>query len=123
MTIRAALWLSLILLPGPAFAQGTIAGTARDSSGKSLPGVQVELLTAGIGAGPTRMSVTDGTGRDQFRDVPPGTYTVRFTLPGFTMVRRRGVQMAGGARVTVDETLSPRFDAPVSARAAVRDRS
>ena len=30
MTIRAALWLSLILLPVPAFAQGTIAGAALD---------------------------------------------------------------------------------------------
>lgn len=110
MTIRAALWLSLILLPVPAFAQGTIAGTATDNSGQFLQGVRVELLTAGIGAGPTRMSVTDRSGRYEFRDVPPGTYTVRFTLPGFTTVRRTRVQIAGGARVTVDVVLSPQFD-------------
>ena len=113
MTIRAVLWLSLILLPVPAFAQGTIAGTARDgNNGQPLPGVRVELVTAGIGTGPTWMSVTDRNGRYEFRDVPPGTYTVRFTLPGFTTIRRRGVQMAGDARVTVDQVLFPHFDPP-----------
>lgn len=110
MTIRAALWLSLILLSVPAIAQGTIAGTATDTSGQFLPGVQVELSIAGIGAGPARIAVTDGTGRYEFRDVPPGTYSVRFTLPGFNTVRRRGVQMTGGARMTVDEALSPFFE-------------
>ena len=39
--------------------------------------------------------------------MPPGTYTIRFSLPGFNTVRRRGVQMAGGVRVTVDEVLAP----------------
>jgi hypothetical protein len=112
MIARAVLWLSLVLLPASVFAQGTIAGTARDNNGQVLPGVQVDLSTAGLGAASLRgMSVTDASGRYEFRDVPPGTYTVRFTLPGCTTVRRRGVQMAGGARVTVDQVLFPQFDA------------
>src|SRR5262249_10775849 len=40
-----------------------------------------------------RSAVTDGQGQYNIVNLVSGTYTVKFTLPGFTAVRREGIEL------------------------------
>lgn len=106
MKLRAVLWLCLILLPTAALAQGVVAGVATDPNGQVLPGVVVELAATAAGE-LLRQGVTDAEGRYEFRNVGPGVYSLTFTLPGFSTLRRDGVAVApgNGALATVDARL------------------
>ena len=64
-------------------AQTAIAGVARDTTGAVVPGVTVEVSSPAIIEG-TRVAVTDANGRYRVVDLRPGTYTVVFTLSGFS---------------------------------------
>ena len=91
-----------ILLPTLAYAQvqGTLTGTVRDASGAVLPGVTVEASSPAI-QGAVRSVVTDGSGIYRIIDLPSGTYALAFTLPGFNRVTREGIQLSGGATLTI----------------------
>jgi len=78
---------SVLIIPSAASAQGSIAGSVRDASGAVLPGVTVEASSPAL-IEKTRSVVTDGTGQYKIVDLRPGIYTVTFTLPGFSTVRR-----------------------------------
>ena len=65
------------------FAQATIAGVVRDASAAVLPGVTVEASSPAL-IEKTRTVVSDGTGQYRITDLPPGTYALTFSLPGFT---------------------------------------
>ena len=84
----------LVLLPTLAFAQASITGVVKDSSGAVLPGVTVEASSPVL-IEKTRSSVTDGSGQYRIIDLRPGTYTVTFTLTGFSSVKREGVELTG----------------------------
>src|SRR5262245_37042896 len=73
----------LVLAPAAAYAQASIAGVVKDSSGAVLPGVTVEVASPAL-IEKTRSSVTDGSGLYQIISLPPGTYSVTFSLQGFT---------------------------------------
>ena len=95
-------WLVLIvLLPATAFAQATIAGIVKDTSGAVLPGVTVEAASPAL-LEKVRSVVTDGTGQYQIVDLVPGTYSVTFTLPGFNTVKREGVELQGSFTAKID---------------------
>ena len=83
--IAVLLTLGFLALPSLAYAQanGTIAGAARDASGAVLPGVTVEASSPAL-IEKVRTVVTDGSGQYQIVNLPPGTYAVSFTLPGFS---------------------------------------
>jgi hypothetical protein len=49
---------------------------------------------------------TDNTGQYKLIDLRPGTYTVTFSLTGFTTVKRDGVELVGSAAVTVNADLA-----------------
>ena len=85
---------SLLLFPLAARAQGSIAGAVKDTSGALLPGVTVEASSPAL-IEKTRSAVTDSAGQYKIVDLPPGTYTVGFTLTGFKTVRREGVIIQG----------------------------
>ena len=93
--------LCALVVPGVAFAQASITGTARDTSGAVLPGVTVEASSPAL-IEKVRTAVTDGTGQYRIVDLPPGTYDVSFTLPGFATVRREGVQLRGQFTATIN---------------------
>src|SRR5690349_1731720 len=83
----------VVCMPRAAFAQtGSIAGTARDSSGGALPGVTVEASSPAL-IEKVRSTQTDGNGRYQITSLPVGTYTVKFTLQGFSVTTRENVQI------------------------------
>jgi len=89
--LAAVLALGL-LGPTLAWAQGSsIAGVVRDSTGAVLPGVTVEATSPAL-IEKMRSVVTDDQGLYRIVDLRPGTYTVTFTLPGFTTVKREGLE-------------------------------
>ncbi len=90
----------LLLLPVPLFAQASVTGTVRDVSGAVLPGVTVEAASPAL-IEKTRSAVTDGTGQYRIIDLRPGTYVLTFTLPGFTTVKREGIELAGTQTLTI----------------------
>ena len=69
----------LVIVPAAAFAQASIAGTVKDTSGAVLPGVSVEAASDVL-IEKVRTAVTDGSGRFQLIDLRPGAYVVTFTL-------------------------------------------
>lgn len=80
---------------------GTIAGSARDASGAVLPGVSVEVASPAL-IEKVRLAVTDGQGLYRIVNLPPGTYTVTFTLQGFSTVRREQVEVSPSFTATID---------------------
>src|SRR5262249_54292779 len=97
LTIAAA-WPSVV------FAQATIAGGVKDPSGGVLPGVTVEVASPAL-IEKTRTGVTDGTGQYRVVDLRPGTYSVTFTLTGFSTVKREGVEISGAGVFTINADL------------------
>ena len=94
-----------LLLPSAAFAQGTLAGVVKDSSGAVLPGVTVETASSAL-IEKVRTATTDSTGQYQIVDLRPGTYSLTFTLSGFRPVRREGVVVSGAGVITINADLS-----------------
>jgi hypothetical protein len=94
----------MVAAPAVAWAQATVAGAVRDTSGALLPGVTVEASSPAL-IEKVRTAVTDGTGRYRIENLVPGTYTVNFTLPGFTTVVREGLLVGGTGVITVDAEL------------------
>jgi hypothetical protein len=77
----------------------------RDASGGVLPGVTVAASSPALIEG-QRVVVTDGSGQYRVIDLRPGVYVLTFTLPGFSTVRREGLQIAGSSVVTIDAEMS-----------------
>src|SRR5499426_379319 len=92
------------LFPVAAYAQASITGTVKDSSGAVLPGVTVEAASPAL-IEKVRTAVTDGTGQYRIENLRPGTYSVTFTLPGFATVRREGIELTGSFTATVSAEL------------------
>ena len=96
--------LLVFVLQSAAFAQASITGVVKDSSGAILPGVTVEASSPEL-IEKVRTAVTDGDGRYRIVDLRTGTYTVTFSLTGFSTVRREGIQLTGSFTATVDADL------------------
>lgn len=95
----------LLWLPVTAFAQGAIGGSVRDASGGVLPGVTVEASSPAL-IEKVRSVVTDDRGQYLVVDLRPGTYTVTFTLAGFSTVRREGLVLSGAVTLNVNADLA-----------------
>src|SRR6187397_1845286 len=91
-SFQLAALLVFVLLPASAFAQASITGVVRDTSRAVLPGVTVEAESPAL-IEKTRSAVTDGTGQFRIEALRPGTYTVSFSLPGFSTVKREGIEL------------------------------
>src|SRR5581483_3623039 len=94
----------IVLLPAFAQAQSTITGSVKDASGAILPGVTVEASSPAL-IEKVRSSVTDGSGQYRIVDLRPGTYTVTFTLTGFSPVKREGLVLAADFVATLNAEL------------------
>ena len=87
-----------------AFAQSSITGVVRDTSGAVLPGVTVEAASDVL-IEKVRSAVTDGGGQYRIVDLRPGVYRVTFTLTGFNTLVREGVELSGDFVATVNADL------------------
>ena len=95
---------ALVVLPRVVLAQASITGVVRDTSGGVLPGVVVEASSPAL-IEKVRSATTDGTGQYRIENLRPGSYTVVFTLGGFGIVRREGVELSGTFTATVNADL------------------
>jgi hypothetical protein len=121
----------VLLLPAAAWAQSSITGVVKDTSGAVLPGVTVEASSPALIAG-SSTAVTDSQGLYRIVDLRPGPYTVTFTLPGFATVRREGIELRGEFVATVnadmtvgaiEETLTVTGQAPLVDIRSSRDQT
>jgi hypothetical protein len=126
--IRAWLLGSLVSLAvavAPAWGQvttGIIAGSVKDPQGGVIPGATVVLISE-TRATRVAETVTNTDGDFVFPNVPGDTYTVQVTLEGFKLLRRAGIGISPGDRVTVpammlqvgglNETIAVRAEAPL----------
>src|SRR5688572_5831478 len=103
VTLVAAL---LILLPISAFAQeGQIAGTVRDSQGGVMPGVLVEVTSPAL-IEKTRSSTSDASGQYRITNLPVGTYSVTFTLEGFSQQQRDNIVLTTGFTAAINAVMA-----------------
>ena len=102
----AALVASVALGAGTAWAQASIAGVVKDSSGAVIPGVTVEASSPAL-IEKVRSVVTDGEGQYKIIDLRPGTYEVDFSLPGFASVKRPGIELTADFTAQVNADLKP----------------
>src|SRR5438477_10086349 len=93
-----------MIVPAAVYAQASITGTVKDTSGAVLPGVTIEASSSVL-IEKVRTTQTDGSGRFQLIDLRPGAYVVTFTLAGFNTVRRDGVELTGTGNVALDVEL------------------
>jgi len=101
--------LLFVLSTGTLEAQrltGTIRGTATDEGGELLPGVTIEVKSPAL-IGGTQTAVTPASGTFLFAALPPGKYTVSFTMPGFQSIVRENVVVSVGKTATIDAALKP----------------
>jgi hypothetical protein len=86
-----------------------------------LPGVTVEASSPAL-IEKVRAVVSDGAGQYRIVDLRPGVYAVTFSLAGFNVVRREGVELTGSFVATInadmrvgalEETITVTGESPV----------
>ena len=111
----------VLLHPATVLAQASLTGTVRDASGGVLPGVTVEAASPAL-IEKVRSAVTDDTGQYRIIDLRPGTYSLTFTLPGFSTVIRDKIELTGSQTLTIpvelrvgglEETITVTGESPV----------
>src|SRR5215471_6292796 len=104
--VSAAVFLLSCLLfvaPPSGFSQaanGTITGTVSDASGAVIPGVNVEVKNANTGV--VFSTISTETGNYTAPNLPPGSYSISATLPGFKKYDRTGVSLAAAQVLRLD---------------------
>ncbi len=101
--VMAAMLVTATVASAQTGASG-IAGVARDASGAILPGVTVEASSPAL-IEKIRTVVSDGEGQFKIVDLRPGTYTVTFTLVGFSTVKREGIELPANFTATINVEL------------------
>jgi carboxypeptidase family protein len=111
----------IALGPVAAWAQSSIVGVVKDSSGAVLPGVTVEASSPAL-IEKARSVVTDSQGLYRIIDLRPGVYSVTFTLSGFQTAKRDNIDLPAAFTATINgemqvgsiaETLTVSGEAPV----------
>lgn len=106
LAIAAAI-CALVALPRQTSAQGgsgSIAGNVKDTTGAAVPGVTVEVASPAL-IEKVRVTVSDGQGNYKITELRPGVYSVTFTLPGFSVVKRQGIELSAGFTAPVNAEL------------------
>ena len=129
---RIGVVLVLLSLPAAGLAQtSSIAGTVRDPSGAVLPGVTVEASSPAL-IEKARVGVTDAAGVYRVENLRPGNYLVTFALPGFSTVRREGIELTSDFTATVnvelkvgslEETITVTGESPVVDTQSITQRT
>src|SRR3954447_4979252 len=99
--VVALAWLAL---PATARAQSAFAGVVKDATGAVLPGVTVEDSSPALiekGGSVT----TDANGAYKIENLRPGTYTLTFTLPGFSVVKKDAIELQSNFTSTINADL------------------
>lgn len=87
----------------PLFAQGisgTLTGTVKDASGGVVPGATVTLTSESRGT-VSNPVITNATGDFVFPNITADKYTVTVEMPSFRTLKRTGVEVNPGSRITL----------------------
>lgn len=107
MTLRMLVAFLMLTIASLAAAQeqsGILQGKVVDASGAVMPGVTVTVSGPGI-IGGSRATVTGERGTYRVTNIPIGTYSVTFELPGFRSQAYQDVRVQANAAFTVDAEL------------------
>jgi hypothetical protein len=106
---RIVLFALAVFMPAAVYAQAvtgaSISGTVKDSSGGVLPAVTVEASSPAL-IEKVRVAMTDSTGQYKIENLRPGTYSVTFTLSGFSTQKREGIVLEGSFVATVNADMA-----------------
>src|SRR5690242_20279668 len=86
-------------------ASSTLIGTVTDKTGAVVVGVTVTATNNATSA--SRTATTNSLGAYRFDVLPPGTYTVKATMAGFSLLTANNVELLVGRSTTQDFALSP----------------
>ena len=102
LVASVALIAALMALQPAAFSQGFtgVTGNVSDPTGAVIPGVEVTVTNAGTGA--SRTVITNETGTYTVSQLPPGTYNISASLPGFSTKVVNGAVLPVGETVTLN---------------------
>ena len=97
------MWLAV---PAVAMAQqaSAILGQVRDESGGVLPGVTVAVSSPALQVKEVT-DVTTAQGEYRITPLPIGTYSVSYSLDGFSTMRQEGIRLDLGAQAKLDIVL------------------
>ena len=101
--ILAAALVIALAMTGSVSAQittGSVRGTVKDVQGGVIPGATVTLVNEAQSTRSTP-AITDLTGDFVFPNVPAAIYTVEVAMPSFKTLKRSGVAVSPGSRVTI----------------------
>jgi hypothetical protein len=98
-----------LLLNGPVLraqtVTGTINGTVTDATGSVIPGAVVDILNQTTSL--KRSATSSEIGTFTVTLLPPGSYTVSISKPGFGTQTRKDVELLVNQNLTLDTTLTP----------------
>ncbi len=86
-------------------ASSTLIGTVTDKTGAVVVGVTVTATNNATSA--SRTATTNSLGAYRFDVLPPGTYTIKAAMAGFSTVTANNVELLVGRSTTQDFALSP----------------
>jgi len=84
-------------------ATTSLRGTVSDPNGAVLPGASVTISDPATGF--LRNTKTSAQGEYQFPQLPPATYVLTTSAPGFATIRQSGIQLLVDTPVTLNVTL------------------
>jgi hypothetical protein len=93
-----------MLLSSAAYAQSSIVGVVKDTSGAAMPGVTIEAASDVL-IEKVKSAISDGDGAYRIDNLRPGTYVVTFTLTGFKTFRRDGLILPSEFTATLNAEL------------------
>ena len=95
----------LLVMPAVCFAQASITGLVKDSSGAVRRRHRQKRPVPHSSKGPVGGDRRNWS-MHRIADLRPGTYAVTFSLTGFSTVRREGVELAGTFVATINTDLT-----------------
>src|SRR6187549_2080767 len=107
--VLLALVVGVLAFTIPVFSQvatktGSVYGKVIDDKGAPLPGVSITLESNVI---PAQTASSGPSGGFRFANLPPGVYSVNFSIEGFTEVRQEEVRVSTGSQVQLEISLKP----------------
>jgi len=92
-----------LVLVSPAFPQaanGTITGRVTDATDAVIPGVAIEVTNAATGI--TFSAISSESGSYTAPNLPPGSYSISASLPGFKKYTRTGMTLDAAQTIRID---------------------
>jgi outer membrane receptor protein involved in Fe transport len=91
--------VSVSVVRAQSVLEGKLTGTVSDDKGEALPGVTVEITGPAVMG--KRSAVSSAKGTYVFLNVPPGTFTLTASLPGFKTYIQENIILGAGSTVDI----------------------